>query len=98
MYRLSLLAGRFDYRDRGILDRTHLRFFTRRTLVAFLRGAGLAVDQLRVTPVPLPLVVPARGPAAGLDGLHACSARGARLGPGGLASLFVAVCRLAGGG
>ena len=96
--RLSLLAGRFDYRDRGILDRTHLRFFTRRTLVAFLRGAGLAVDELRVTPVPLPLVVPARWHGAWLDGLHACSARAARLWPGGLAYQFVAVCRLAGGG
>ncbi len=37
--RLSLLAGRFDYADRGILDRTHLRFFTRRTLLELLRSA-----------------------------------------------------------
>ena len=51
------MAGRFDYADRGILDRTHLRFFTRRTLLALLARAGLAVDELRVTPVPLPLVV-----------------------------------------
>jgi hypothetical protein len=94
--RLSLLAGRFDYADRGILDRTHLRFFTRRTLLAFLRSAGLAVSELRVTPVPLPLVVPPRWHGAWLHGLHALSARAAGAWPGGLAYQFVAVCRVAG--
>ena len=95
--RLSLLAGRFDYTDRGILDRTHLRFFTRRTLVTFLHSAGLAVAELRVTPVPLPLVVPPRWHGAGLRRLHDLSARVARIWPGGLAYQFVAVCRVAGG-
>ncbi len=96
--RLSLLAGRFDYADRGILDRTHLRFFTRRTAVALLREAGLAVDDLRVTPVPLPLVVPPRWHGAWLDALHAVSARAARLWPGGLAYQLVAVCHRVGEG
>jgi 2-polyprenyl-3-methyl-5-hydroxy-6-metoxy-1,4-benzoquinol methylase len=93
--RLSLLIGRFDYADRGILDRTHLRFFTRRTLVAFLREAGLTVGELTVTPVPLPLVVPERWHGAWLRGLHGWSARAARGWPGGLAYQFVAVCRAA---
>ena len=79
------------------LDRTHLRFFTRRTLMAFLQSAGLAVAELRVTPVPLPLVVPPRWHGAGLRGLHDLSARIARLWPGGLAYQFVAVCRVEGG-
>ena len=91
--RLSLLVGRFDYGERGILDRTHLRFFTRRTFVAFLREAGLAVTELQVTPVPLPLVVPVRWHGGWLRALHSLSARASRTWPGGLAYQFVAVCR-----
>ena len=91
--RLSLLAGRFDYADRGILDRTHLRFFTRRTLLELLRGAGLGVVELAVTPVPLPLVVPPRWHGRWLPRVHALSAGAARGWPGGLAYQFVAVCR-----
>ena len=34
--RLSLLAGNFDYRATGLLDRTHLRFFTRDSIEEFL--------------------------------------------------------------
>ncbi len=91
--RLQLLAGRFDYADRGILDRTHLRFFTRRTLLDLLTRAGLVVEELRATPVPLPLVVPARRHGAWLRALHAVSAGAARCWKGGLAYQFVAVCR-----
>ena len=39
--RLSHLFGRFDYQDTGVLDRTHLRFFTRRSALALLDAAGL---------------------------------------------------------
>ena len=39
--RLSLLLGRFHYQDTGVLDRTHLRFFTRRSAAEMLRSAGL---------------------------------------------------------
>ena len=41
--RLSLMLGRFQYDDSGVLDRTHLRFFTRRSAVEMLRSAGLVV-------------------------------------------------------
>ena len=48
--RLSLLMGRFDYRPLGLLDTTHLRFFTRESLSGLLRDAGLgATDFLRTT-------------------------------------------------
>ena len=51
--RLSLLLGRFRYTDRGILDRTHLRFFTRRTVVELLKSSGYRVIELRAS-VPVP--------------------------------------------
>jgi 2-polyprenyl-3-methyl-5-hydroxy-6-metoxy-1,4-benzoquinol methylase len=57
--RLGLLAGRFDYTDRGIMDRTHLRFYTRRTLIEMLDDAGFRVDQMIVT-APVPMVKSAR--------------------------------------
>ena len=53
--RLGLLAGFWRYTERGILDRTHTRLFTRRTLVQALEGAGYRVVELDFT-VPVPLV------------------------------------------
>jgi hypothetical protein len=55
-----LLEGRFDYADLGILDRTHLRFFTRTTLLQLLAHEGLALRRLAPSrsgvPAPAPLV------------------------------------------
>jgi 2-polyprenyl-3-methyl-5-hydroxy-6-metoxy-1,4-benzoquinol methylase len=53
--RLSLLAGRWRYTERGILDRTHTRLFTRTTLVEAVEAAGYRVEVLDFT-VPVPLV------------------------------------------
>jgi 2-polyprenyl-3-methyl-5-hydroxy-6-metoxy-1,4-benzoquinol methylase len=51
--RLSLLAGRWRYTDRGILDRTHTHLFTQATLVETVEGAGYRVVELDHTaPVP----------------------------------------------
>ena len=56
--RASLLAGRFDYAERGILDRTHLRFFTRATFLDLLAGVGLRVEETGEAVVPLELLLP----------------------------------------
>jgi len=93
--RLSLLLGRWDYGDRGILDRTHLRFFTRRSFARFLAEAGLVLDELTATPVPLPLVVPPRFHGGLLETIHGLSAGAARAWKGGLGYQLVAVCRRA---
>ena len=47
--RLALLQGSWDYRELGLMDRTHLRFFTRSTLLAMVRTAGLAAVDVRAT-------------------------------------------------
>lgn len=55
--RLALLFGRFSYTERGILDRTHVRFFTRATARRFLENNGCEVLETRATVMPLELVL-----------------------------------------
>jgi SAM-dependent methyltransferase len=50
--RLAHLEGRWDYHDTGLLDRTHLRFFTRRSMRQLVRDAGLHVAELRLAQRP----------------------------------------------
>ena len=56
--RLSLLFGRFDYTDRGILDRTHLRFFTLRSLRKMLGEVSCRALRVVATPLPWQIVLP----------------------------------------
>jgi len=51
--RFGLLAGRWRYTDRGILDRTHTHLFTKKTLEQTLEQAGFRIVAFDVTaPVP----------------------------------------------
>lgn len=45
--RLTLLDGHFDYSEWGLLDHTHLRFFTRDSLLDFLESCGFAELELK---------------------------------------------------
>jgi 2-polyprenyl-3-methyl-5-hydroxy-6-metoxy-1,4-benzoquinol methylase len=42
-----VFRGRWPYRDRGIHDRTHLRFFTKRNIYDLFNGAGLAIEVVK---------------------------------------------------
>ena len=54
--RLSLLLGRFEYGKRGILDLTHTRLFTMRTLRRAMNAAGLEIETEEGVVVPVPFV------------------------------------------
>ena len=50
----ELMAGEFRYRSEGLLDETHVRFFTRQTLLRFLDAGGWAVRHIETIVRQLP--------------------------------------------
>lgn len=58
LMRLSLLSGKFDYMDRGILDRTHLRFFTLRSLKKMMDEVSCEILDVIPTSLPVQIVFP----------------------------------------
>jgi 2-polyprenyl-3-methyl-5-hydroxy-6-metoxy-1,4-benzoquinol methylase len=55
--RLMLLFGRFHYTERGLLDKTHVRFFTRGTARRLIEAAGYRIVEEKMTIMPLELVL-----------------------------------------
>lgn len=47
--RFGLMFGRFNYEKDGILDNTHLRFFTLKTAKELISNAGFLVEQVKFT-------------------------------------------------
>ncbi len=45
----GLLEGRWDYQEAGILDRTHLRFFTRTQRLQLFNDAGFDIKEMKAT-------------------------------------------------
>ena len=58
--RLELLNGQFEYESNGILDTTHLRFFTLTSLYTLLQQAGYQVLEVDYTQHDMPDTVIAR--------------------------------------
>lgn len=55
--RFNLLIGRFSYAERGILDITHKRLFTRSSLRRALRDCGYVIERIEGVPVPFEVVL-----------------------------------------
>ena len=65
--RLRSTLGMFDYDQRGILDSTHLRFFTRRSIRKLVERQGFTVRRIEAVGLPLD--------ALGLEGTKAHALR-----------------------
>lgn len=44
---LNLIKGRFQYREAGVMDQTHLRWFTPESYVALFEGAGFQIETVK---------------------------------------------------
>jgi hypothetical protein len=93
--RLLLLIGEFPQMDRGIFDRTHLHFYTRRTAIDLLRAAGLEVLLVRSTPVPLEQIWLARRSPTLLKALMVLQRLGLLLAPTLFGFQWILVARMA---
>jgi SAM-dependent methyltransferase len=63
--RLSLLGGSFRYREQGLLDEDHLRFFTREGVLDLFESSGYLITrwlrrrlEVEETEIPIPRTVP----------------------------------------
>ncbi len=91
--RLSLLLGRFEFGERGILDRTHLRFFTRRSTRRLLKDAGYQILAQKTTLMPIEVALGVRPENPVMRGVSRALAFFTRLMPGLLGYQFVLVAR-----
>ena len=78
--RLRVATGLFGYDRRGILDDTHLRFFTRSTLRRSVRTAGFDIVDETATGLPLG-AIGASGSSAGLNAARRLDAALVKLRP-----------------
>lgn len=71
--RIRTALGLFDYDQRGVLDRGHVRFFTRRSFRRLLRDSGFEITRMETTGLPVEVLTRGGGRAVralrGLDRL-----------------------------
>jgi len=85
--RILLLFGRFNYAERGILDVTHKRLFTRKSFLKMLDACGYDIE--RFIPVAVPFELIANGPVARVLGVMSRAL--ARVWPSGFSFQFFVV-------
>jgi hypothetical protein len=87
--RLGLLLGRFNYADRGILDMTHRRLFTRESLRQAILAGGYDIETMKPVPAPFAAIIP--GPIGRM--LNRIAAMAAAICPSLFAFQWLVRCR-----
>ncbi len=88
-YRLSLLAGRFEYGPRGVLDETHVHLYTRSSFRRAVEQAGFRILRQRVTALPFEVVFESTGRSRLVRGIASAYHALARLWPSLFAYQFL---------
>ena len=57
-FRLNILLGRFPQDEKGLFDRTHVRFYMWKGWQDLFERAGFRIESVRPTAIPVSLVVP----------------------------------------
>ena len=61
IYRFSLLIGRFNYGEKGILDETHVKHYTCRTIIQLLERCGFIITKVYGTSLPFEVIFESTG-------------------------------------
>ena len=55
--RIMLLLGQFNYGKSGILDKTHTRLFTKKSIERLIQGTNFKIIKQKGIPIPFPLII-----------------------------------------
>jgi SAM-dependent methyltransferase len=78
-FRWNVLRGRFPQHERGLFDSTHLHFYTWDGWVELFRRAGLRIEAVRSSGVPVGLALPRWDGTAAVRAMERLSFESARL-------------------
>jgi 2-polyprenyl-3-methyl-5-hydroxy-6-metoxy-1,4-benzoquinol methylase len=54
--RIKILFGNFNYEEKGIFDKTHLRFFTLKSFKKLIIDSGYSLTEIKYSPIPVYLI------------------------------------------
>jgi SAM-dependent methyltransferase len=94
-FRLVILSGRFPQEDKGLFDRTHVRFYMWDGWRGLFADSGFQIAERKVTGIPVGLALPRWEGSMAVRALEALTYWAARMWPALFAYQFVVAARYA---